>query len=251
LILFFSDLHIDPLRPDELRQKILIRFLNQLKGVEKIFLVGDVFDFWFEYRYMVPSGYIHILDAFAELINRGIEINFIKGNHDQWAGSSLSSTGINVYDQKQDFECYGIKIHLAHGDFLDRTVPNQLTQFFFKSKICRSLFGHIPHEIGFPIACHIAQRNRNFKLKNALIKAFDEYAREKIAHGSDIVIMGHLHYPIMKRTGKGVYVNIGDWVKNMTYLVLKKDELFLKKYLDENLSCCKIERHSERRLVCQ
>lgn len=247
MILFFSDLHIDPLRPEEKRQKIFINLLNQLPAVEKIFFVGDVFDFWFEYRYMIPSGYIRIIDAFAGLIKRGIEINFIKGNHDQWAGDTLANIGINVYDQKVDFNCYGYRIHLAHGDFLDKTFPNLITQFVFHSKLCRTLFSHIPHEIGFPIACHTAQRNRNFKLRPSLVKAFEDYAKKKIEEGYDYVILGHLHYPLVKQLGEGFYINLGDWVRNMTYLEFTKNQIFLKKFLDENLPYCKIVRLSERR----
>jgi len=231
MVLFFSDLHIDPLRPDERRHRFLMEFLNHLDGVEKIYLVGDIFDFWFEYRYMIPSGYLNILEHFTNLNNNGVEINFIKGNHDQWAGSSLTSAGMIVHERELDVEYYGLKIHLTHGDFLDKTIPNQMTQFFFRSRICQALFSHIPHEIGFPVACHIAQRNRNFKLKSSLIRVFRDYANKKICEGYDLVVMGHLHHPLVETLENGIYINIGDWIKNFTFAGLEKNKIFLKNYL--------------------
>jgi len=251
MILFFSDLHIDPFKPNEGRQKKLIEYLNSISDVEEIFFVGDVFDFWFEYRYMIPSGYIKILDTFVALIKRGIRINLIRGNHDMWAGETLEDLGIKVYDQKRDFLRYGLQIHLAHGDFLDKTIPNRLTQICFHSRFCQTIFSYIPHVIGFPFACHVAQRNRNFKLRTSLLNEFENFARKKIADGSDLVILGHLHYPVLKCLKKGIYVNVGDWIKNLTFLQLNSRWIFLKNFLDENLDYCKISRFSERRLVCQ
>ena len=165
---FLSDFHLGI--PDEAsslaRERLIIKFFDEIKDdAAKIFLVGDIFDFWFEYSKVVPKGFVRILAKIAELTDAGIEVHLFKGNHDLWEKSYLKSEIGVIYHRKPEIiECNGKKIHIAHGDGLG---PDdffyKLLLRIFEGRFNRLLFKWIHPDIGVRFGLLLSNKHRYTK----------------------------------------------------------------------------------------
>jgi UDP-2,3-diacylglucosamine hydrolase len=209
------------------------------KDAHSIFLVGDVFDFWFEYKYVVPKGYIRLLGKLAELRDEGIEIIAFKGNHDMWMfGYFEDELNIPVISNEYVLETGSKRFYIHHGDGLGPgDYGYKWLKRFFRNRLCQILFAWLPSRLSFGIANYFSSRSR---LANASYdEHFDEnkewllhFAREKEkSEHFDFYIFGHRHLPLdLQVNATSRYINLGEWLHHRTYAVWDGKNLSLERF---------------------
>ncbi len=242
-IYFLSDFHLGA--PDAAaslaREKRVIKFLDEIKSsAEEIFIVGDLFDFWYEYKKVVPKGYVRILGKLAELTDSGIPVHFFVGNHDMWMTDYFEKElNIPVYYKPVPFEFNGKKFLVGHGDGLgpgDRGY--KFIKKIFRNKACRWLFGILPPNIGMGLAGYFSRKSRaQTGTKDEVFLGEDKewlvvYCKEQLQKQHyDYFIFGHRHLPLDIKLGNNSrYINLGDWINYDSYAVFDGNELSLKYY---------------------
>ena len=242
-IFFLSDFHLGaPTHATSLlREKKIIRFLDEIKeSAAQIFILGDLFDFWFEYKRVVPRGYVRILGKLAELTDSGIIIHFFVGNHDMWMKDYFQhELNIQVYHEPAPFVFHNKKFLIGHGDGLG---PGDHKYKFikkvFRSPVSQWLFGILPPAIGIGMADFFSRKSRAKTGQTDEIFLGEEkewliiYCKD-VLHKDfyDYFIFGHRHLPIeFSLNDKSRYVNLGDWIKYNSYAVLEDGNLALKYY---------------------
>lgn len=244
-IYFLSDFHLGV--PDHLqslqREKKIVQFLDQIASdAAEIHVVGDLFDFWFEYRTVVPKGFVRILGKLAELSDRGIGMHFYVGNHDMWmSGYFEEELNIPVYHEPQVFEYNGKKLYVGHGDGLGPGDHGyKFIKKIFRNPVCKFLFGLIPPFFGVGLANYFSKKSRlaTGKTDEQFLGEDKEwlisYCRDVLKTSQyDYFIFGHRHLPIdFTLNAFSRYINLGDWIKYDTYAVFDGTDLHLKKYGD-------------------
>jgi UDP-2,3-diacylglucosamine hydrolase len=242
-VYFLSDFHLGV--PDQAssleREKRIVAFLDQIKdNAAMIFVVGDLFDFWFEYRTVVPKGYVRILGKLAELTDNQIPVHFFVGNHDMWmSGYFEKELNIPVYYESKTYEFNGKKILVGHGDGLGPGDHGyKFIKKIFRNPICQFLFGLLPPFLGISLANFFSKRSRTMMgTTDEKFLGEDEewlvlYAKEKLKEEHfDYFIFGHRHLPIdfqLKEDSR--YINLGDWIKYNSYAVFDGATIQLKYY---------------------
>jgi len=241
-IFFASDFHLGvPSREESLaREKKIVRWLDSIKDeAQIIYLVGDIFDFWFEYKTAIPKGFIRLQGKLAELRDRGIEILFFVGNHDMWMFDYFTDElGIPVLRKPIEIEYNGKSFLIGHGDGLgpgDHTY--KFLKVFFRNKVCQWLFGLIHPDAGITFALFWSRSSRisqNKQEKGFLGDKEFLYAycieQESKKH-RDFYIFGHRHLPLDIKIGENSrYINLGEWVNHYTYAEFDGQQLNLKKF---------------------
>ena len=245
-VYFASDQHFGAPTPKEskIREEKFIRWLDEIKtDAQVLFLMGDLFDFWHEWKHVVPKGFIRVLGKIAELKDAGIEIYFFVGNHDLWMKNYFEhELGIPVYFEKKYYEISGKHFLLAHGDGLGpgdkgykrmkKLFTNPLAQWFFR---------WMHPDIAMKMAIY-------FSTKNKMISGVEDqkflgeekefliiYSKEKLkTEKIDYFVYGHRHLPMILdlkvNENQAKYVNLGDWISYFTYGVFDGDTFELKEY---------------------
>lgn len=242
-IYFASDFHLGV--PDEtsslIREKLVCQWLEQIRhDAEEIYLVGDVFDFWFEYKYVVPKGFTRLLGKLAELCDSGIKITFFKGNHDMWTFGYLEKeVGMKVISNELETELMGRKVYIHHGDGLGPgDIGYKIIKKIFRSKLSIFLFGILHPWFGVGLARYLSRKSRisNGNSDKTYLGDEKEFI---ISHCKDILkqqhfdffICGHRHYPLdIRLSDTSRYINLGEWVNDFTYAVFDGTNLELKPF---------------------
>lgn len=244
-VYFSSDNHLGA--PDAAaskpREKKFVSWLNTIENdAAAIFLLGDLFDFWFEYKTVVPKGFVRVLGKLAQMRDAGIPIYFFVGNHDLWMNDYFKTElNIPVYQNPQLFEFNAKRFFIGHGDGLgpgDKGYKRM--KKVFTSPVFQWLFRWVHPDIGVRVAQYLS-------VKNKLISGDDDqhflgeenewlatYAKRKLetAH-YDYFIFGHRHLPMTIEVGKNAtYYNLGDWINFYTYGVFDGNEFELKTFED-------------------
>jgi len=213
---FVSDAHIGGGRPDA--EQRLFRFLESIRGkADSLHILGDLFEFWFEYGQSIPKPGFRALAELAELSRTGTRIGYLKGNHDFWFKDFWRrELGAEATDEL-DVVLDGKRVFLAHGDALDRALVPRIFRVLMRSRLDGWLYSMLHPDIGIGLALAVARASRVRRARPSLVKDMVSFAEAKLASGFDIVIMGHSHVPEVRQLGGGVYVNVGDWLTNFTY----------------------------------
>jgi UDP-2,3-diacylglucosamine hydrolase len=241
-IYFLSDFHLGA--PDHAssleREKIIVQFLSEIKNdAAEIFLVGDMFDFWYEYRKVVPKGYVRLLGKLAELTDAGISMHFFVGNHDMWMRDYLQKElNIPIYFEPREFERHGKRFLIGHGDGLGPGDHGyKRLKKIFRNPACQWLFGILPPVIGVGIANYMSRRSRaHTGSKEETFLGEDNewlitYCKDVLKEKKiDFFVFGHRHLPIDYRLDNSRYINLGDWIRYYTYAVFDGQTLVLKSY---------------------
>jgi UDP-2,3-diacylglucosamine hydrolase len=243
-IYFASDFHLGaPNAVESLkREKKIVKWLDEIKvDAQEIYLVGDIFDFWFEYKTVIPRGFVRLQGKIAELTDSGIPIHLFTGNHDMWIFDYLpKELGVTLYRENIVKEYNGKKFLIGHGDGLgpgDKTY--KLLKGFFASKICQWAFARIHPNFGIGIANAWSRKSRKSNStsdevfhgedKEDLILYCNEYIKKDAS--IDYFIFGHRHLPLDIKIGeKATYFNLGEWIKYNSYGVFDGEKFELKTY---------------------
>lgn len=241
-IYFLSDFHLGA--PDHAasleREKAIVRFLDEIKtDAAEIFLVGDMFDFWYEYRQVVPKGYVRLLGKLAELSDAGIQLHFFVGNHDMWMKDYFQTElNIPVYFEPIELDRNGKHFLIGHGDGLGPGDHGyKRLKKIFRNPVCQWLFGILPPAAGIGLANYFSRKSRAQtgsseevflgEDKEWLIIFCKEVLQKKKV---DFFVFGHRHLPIDYRLDNSRYINLGDWIRYFTYAVFDGEEIKLLSY---------------------
>ncbi len=238
---FASDFHLGvPDRDSSLqREKRIISWLDDIAPTAAgIVLVGDIFDFWFEYKHVIPKGFIRFQGKLASLSDEGIPIVFFTGNHDMWMfGYFTEELGIPIYQSPTCFECNGKVLYVGHGDGLGPgDYKYKVIKRFFGNHICQWFFNWLHPNVGMWVANRWSYSSRKASdKKEDKFKGDDEWLIQYIqsveaSDHHDYYIFGHRHMPIDRPVGDTHYINLGDWLQYQTYASFDGSELALHRY---------------------
>ncbi|MDR1974763.1 MAG: UDP-2,3-diacylglucosamine diphosphatase [Bacteroidales bacterium] len=245
-VFFASDLHLGSPSYAESREREK-RFVNWIEEhrseMGALFLLGDIFDYWFEYRFVIPKGYVRLLGIFAELCDEGIPVLFFCGNHDSWMkGYFEKEIGMRVFKETANVSINGKTFLVGHGDGLG---PNEygykLLKCLFEARLSRAFFAWLHPWVGYILATGFSRGSRKANQiksnrreledsKNKNIRTFIEKTLE--GRFFDYFIFAHRHCPVIKdfkvKDGKtSKYLNTGDWLSHYSYGVFDGENLSL------------------------
>ncbi|MGB2364276.1 MAG: UDP-2,3-diacylglucosamine diphosphatase [Flavobacteriales bacterium] len=241
-IYFASDLHLGvPNREKSLvREKLFVQWLDEIKSdAEAIYLVGDIFDFWFEYKKAVPKGYVRLLGKLAEISDSGIPIHIFTGNHDMWLFDYLEDEiNAHIYREPIEISLKGKRFFIGHGDGLGPGDNGyKLIKKIFKNKLCQWLFERIHPNLGISIAQYWSKKSRiangeKDESYHGEKEWLTQFCKEKMKTIEvDYFIFGHRHLPLEVDLGNNTtYINLGEWVNYNSYAVFDGKKLELKRY---------------------
>ena len=246
-VYFLSDAHLGSLAIPHGRtqERRLVRFLDSIKEkASAVYLLGDMFDFWNEYRYVVPKGYSRFLGKLSELTDNGVEVHFFAGNHDLWTYGYLEEEcGVIVHKAPVTTEIYGKVFFLAHGDGLgDPDNKFKILRKLFHNRTCQRLLNFVHPRWGMALGLNWAKHSRLKRADGKEVPFMGEdkeflvrFARDyKRSHPNiDYFLFGHRHIeldlPIDKSTRMLI---LGEWIWQFTYAVFDGEHLFLGEYVE-------------------
>jgi UDP-2,3-diacylglucosamine hydrolase len=233
-VFFISDAHLGA-APPELEADRLARlhdFLNSLPGrADALFIVGDLFDFWFEYRTAIPRRYFDTLALLKRLCSSGIEITYLNGNHDFWLGPFLSETiGIRTHHGALPLELQGLRIWLHHGDGLTGgDLGYLILRRVVRHPASIALYRLLHPDLGIPFARWISHFSRDAREQRRFDgdRLWREVAQPRFEAGFDAVMIGHFHHTYEHREGGREFFVLGDWISHFSYVALEQGRLRL------------------------
>lgn len=239
-IFFASDFHLGS--PDQQRSREredrIVRWLNSIREeAAAIYLLGDIFDFWFEYRSVIPRGFIRLQGKLAEISDSGIPLFFFTGNHDMWMFDYFTKElGVTIFREPITREFSGKRFYIGHGDGLgpgDRRY--KVLKHFFASPVCQWLFARLHPNLGFAVAQGWSLKSRAANDQKERFLGEDnewlvQYSREILRREHfDYFIFGHRHLPLDIQLAPGSrYINLGDWLRYNSYAVFDGENVELK-----------------------
>jgi UDP-2,3-diacylglucosamine hydrolase len=221
---FLSDVHLGLASPAKEKEKEnrLLSFLEQVRRTgEALYIVGDLFDFWFDYATVVPRGFHRTLTALQALTDNRIPVHFLAGNHDYWIGDFFQKE-LNVQIHYTPFETsiHGKRVYMHHGDGLaQKDVGYRLIKPILRNRLAIAAYRWLHPDIGVRLARGSSKSSREYTSAKDYgeEEAMVNHADRLIGSGIDIVVMGHRHQPELRPVGNGLYVNLGDWITHNTY----------------------------------
>lgn len=240
-IYFASDFHLGV--PDHekslAREKAICAWMDHIRPTcAELFLVGDIFDFWFEYRHAIPKGFVRLQGKIAEFTDAGIPVHFFTGNHDMWIFDYIpKELGVTLHREPVRRTFSGKDFYIGHGDGLGPgDFKYKLLKRFFASKACQWLFARIHPNLGIGIANYSSRSSRSstgtsdekfLGIENEWLAIYSKEQNE--IRPIDYYIFGHRHLPLsIPIAPNATYMNIGDWLKYNTYAVFDGETLTLK-----------------------
>lgn len=245
-VYFASDFHLGAPDPEKSlkRERKIISWLDSIEDeADTIFLCGDLFDFWFEYKRVVPKGFVRFFGKLASLTDKGIRIIVFSGNHDMWMRDYFSAEiGAEVYRKPKQFLINGKKFLIGHGDGLGPgDYAYKFLKTIFESKLSQFLFGRILHaNLGQFLGTSWASHSWKSHEKEGDVDNFESSDKEILFHyckeveekeHHDYYVFGHRHYKLeLKISESSKYINLGDWIRFDSYGVYDGEELVMCKF---------------------
>ena len=238
-IVLFSDAHLGMGAPEEEAAKVrrLLAFLDSAASrCDELYVLGDLFDFWFEYKHAIPKRYFAVLARLHELARSGLPIIYLGGNHYFWIGDFLErEVGIEVHQEPIERRLQGRRAFLAHGDGLARGDRGyKILKRVLRHPLPIALFRLIHPDLGMALARRTSHTSHRYTQarENLVEGMLEEVAEEKFRAGYDLVIFAHLHRPIHVANPGRDFVILGDWVTHFTYAVIEDGRIQLKRWED-------------------
>lgn len=231
-IYFASDFHLGaPSYESSLeREKRIVAWLEEVRvDAAEIFLIGDVFDFWFEYKRAIPKGFVRLQGKIAEITDSGIPVHWFIGNHDMWIFDYIpKELGVKMYKTEIEREFFGKKFMIGHGDGLgpgDRGY--KFIKKVFRNKVCQWMFARLHPNFGIGLANFLSRKSRvSTGQADATFYGEDkemliQFCKSKLSEKHfDYFVFGHRHLPIeFELSPNSKYINIGDWITYFSYAV--------------------------------
>ncbi len=251
-VYFISDAHLGcrAISSRRMQERRLVRFLDDIKlKAAAVYMLGDMFDFWFEYRSVVPKGFTRFLGKVSELCDAGVEVHFFTGNHDIWCWDYLEQEcGAHVHHGPMTIEIADKTFYLAHGDGLGSTTRGfRFIRSIFHNRVCQWLFRWLHPDLGVPFGLNWAKHSRLKHDSYDGIHSGEEpymgedkeplvvYAKDYLKEHPDVnyLLFGHRHIELDLMLSKSARMLIlGDWVSQYTYAVFDGENLFFENYVE-------------------
>lgn len=245
-VYFLSDLHLGaPYFSDsKVSEKRVVSFLDSIKDdADVIYLLGDILDYWYEYKYVVPRGFVRFFGKIAELADSGIRIVWLIGNHDIWIYDYLpSELGVEVYDGSILEKIDGKTFFMTHGDGVGKLKTSfRILRTLFRNKVCQKLYSGIHPRWTVPFATNWSRHSRKIEGPSPadasrMLDNITTFSKEYLITHPDVnyFIFGHLH--ILKRfeiAKSAEVIVLGEWISTFSYGVWDGNDFYLKKYNPE------------------
>ncbi|MCL2688785.1 MAG: UDP-2,3-diacylglucosamine diphosphatase [Chitinispirillia bacterium] len=240
-VYFISDAHfgIGTKSPDYRVELFKDLTAQMCERATDLFIVGDLFDFWIEYRFAIRPDYFPILHELRRLVEAGVKVHYLAGNHDFAFGPFLKKTiGISIYNDTLQLELQGRKVHLCHGDgILRHDVSYRISKIFLRNKLLQKLYKIIHPDIGVAFGIYCSKSHRKYsELRRTpeIIEKYRRAARKRMKQKAcDLVVFGHTHYGEIHKFDEGEYCNTGAWMNHYNYAVLRDGNIELKSFLTD------------------
>jgi UDP-2,3-diacylglucosamine hydrolase len=232
-VFFMSDAHLGFAEPGEEthREETILGFFNWITGnADSLYIVGDLFDFWFEYASVIPRRFIRIVCGLESLRRSGVEIHYIVGNHDCWMERFFpDEMGIPIYTEPVTPVLHGKRFFIAHGDGLARKdLGYRVLKKIIRNRFVVRLYKTLHPNIAFGTASFFSRLSRNHRPIKDKDQEYAGCARTLFARGFECVVFGHTHRPFALDENGRTYVNLGDWMEHFTYARLEEGRLTLE-----------------------
>ena len=231
---FLSDVHLGAGRPadDAVRAGRLLAFLDtHAVRARELYVLGDLFDFWFDYRHAIPKHHVRVLARLGALVERGVPVTFFGGNHDFWAGPYLAETfGIRAFDAPRILPIDGRKVALMHGDGLARgDAGYKALKGVLRNRWTMGAYRVLHPDVGIPFALWVSRLSRHSRDEGKVDREwlYRQLALPRFADGADAVITGHYHHPTHFRREDRDFLVLGDWVVHSTFASLAEGRFAL------------------------
>jgi len=235
---FISDAHLGlSIKGCDQREAHLIEFLRCIAATgQGLFILGDLFDFWIEYRRAIRPDYFSVLCELARLVEKGIPIHYLAGNHDFALGPFLEKTvGIQTHDAHYTATLQGKKVYLYHGDgLIRRDVGYRILKKILRNPFNQKLYKFLHPDIGVPLGSLCSGSSRKVTshfITEDVLQEYRDHARRYLNAGNDIVMFGHTHRPEIRHWDGKTFCNTGEWIKQYTYAKLENGVLSLWRYI--------------------
>lgn len=245
---FISDLHLGAQYiDDELqRERLVCRFLDSIKDdAAELFLLGDILDYWYEYKYVVPRGYIRFLGKLAELADAGVKLTWVTGNHDVWLFDYLrDQLNMTVLKGHTVVETQGKRILISHGDDVGvQPAMYRFTRWCFHNRVCQWLYASIHPRWTYPIATRWSNENRTSRSPQTL-ESIAERAASRLVEFStdhhrqhpevDAYVYGHIHLArVYPSDTMPPIILLGEWISLYSYVVLTPNGEFSLNFFEK------------------
>ena len=232
-IYFISDAHLRVGEKSSVSESKLLEVIGEVKSDgSHLYIVGDLFDFWFEYKYAIPAAYLKVLAALLDLTKSGVRVFYVPGNHDFWIRDYLKrQAGVELTGDTCETILFNKKILITHGDGLRKDdVGYRFIKKIFRNKFCIWLYSQLPVNIAYRLANRTSCASRQYTNSRHKQDPTDyiAFAREKVTDGFDAVVMGHVHVPQILELDGGLYINCGDFIEHFSYVILDETGFHLK-----------------------
>jgi UDP-2,3-diacylglucosamine hydrolase len=228
--LFISDVHLG-LQSREIenqKERLLVRFLDFARiNCDELFIVGDLFDYWFEYKKVYQKGFFRTLTALQDLTESGVKIHYFIGNHDFMHFSFFKEEiGVVLYEDPAEIKLNDSRFFIGHGDGLIKNDTGyNILKKILRNKFLQRMYSVIHPDIGVSLGSRTSKTSREYTGK----KDFDNTglivtAREYIDKGFDYVVFGHLHKRYSEKYKNGCYINLGSWIDKPCYGIFKDNK---------------------------
>lgn len=221
---FISDIHLGLQNKvtEENKEKSLVKLLEQVsEDAKELFILGDLFDYWFEYRYVAQKGYYRTFTALKKCADAGVKIHYIIGNHDFMHRDFFANEfDAKLYDDPVELVLDGYKFYLGHGDgLLKNDTGYNIIKKILRNKFLQGFYSLIHPDIGISLASNTSKKSRDYTSKKDLdrLDGLFEVAKKRIDLGDNFVIFGHLHRRRFEQYKTGYYINLGTWLKEPCY----------------------------------
>ena len=241
-VYFASDQHLGAPNDAEsrIRELRFVKWLDEIKAdCQVLFLLGDLFDFWYEYKQVVPRGFVRTLGKLAEFADSGIQIYFFTGNHDLWMRDYLEKEiGLTLFRDRQEFQINQKKFFIAHGDGLgpgDKGYKRM--KKLFTNKVAQFFFSLLHPDFAVWLGINTSRKNKlisgaeDVKFLGEENEWLAIYSRKKLEEQHyDFFVFGHRHLPMeVQLNENSLYMNLGDWVEHFTYAIFDGEKLSLER----------------------
>lgn len=240
---FISDAHFGSgFGDDKARYDLLNSFADTIAGTNaELFILGDFFDFWIQYKTVIRSEYTPVIAALYSISRSGIPITFVRGNHDFMSHSFFTEfLGATVLDGHVSLNCNGIKLHLCHGDDLAGKWKYKVVNAILNNRFSQLFYKHLHPDFGITFATSFSRLSRNHSNKSGRYLSDDRHEQYKARvdsvlkeSGDELLIMGHTHRAGIDLLEHGTYANCGSWLNSPTVLILKEKKLLLTEFTPE------------------
>lgn len=231
----FSDAHLGAGPPE--KEQLKLKRIDQLVAMvrtdgDRLVILGDLFDFWFEYERAIPKENLDIIMTLRDLVKSGIGVDYISGNHDFWMDDFFQNQiGVAVHCDALDIEYGGKKLHLIHGDGLAPADKGyRVLKRVLRNRLCIWLYRKLPPDFAIALAKRVSGSSREYTARrdHHFAVDYENYAKSKVDEGYDVVAIGHLHLPVFTQFERGIYINTGDFINHFSYVRMDESGIELK-----------------------